>query len=838
MANDRSEPVKVPESEVARQATDALEGYVYQMHQTVLTWLTLDPDELLYIEVAEDIAVSDDGELKLTQIKRTAARTTLRSEAVAKLITAVWKFQADNPSRRVSAALLTTSAIGKEKRMFFPGKMPGLVYWRTAAREKADVEPIRNALLALDLPKDLKVFVEKATADEMRTRIIRPIRWLDGSATQVELNRDIEERLVLLGSRQGVTAEASKNALDSLVGALLKCICKPAAQQFVTRADLLTTFQSKTFVSVPPGILEGLAIPAASSPLTEIGAATRDLGQIRLAPRAAPRTEEVGPLHAILVSQGKLWLHGSSGLGKSTLAVLLARSQCVLWRFADLRDLSQPALRSVLSGIANSFRQSGARGLILDDIPAEPNNALVSAIGQVARAVAEADGVLIITSTKAPPPTLSSRLDLNSNAVVHVPYLTETDVAEIVRLGGGEPNKWARSILAFAGGHPQLVDARVGGLKRRGWQEKEILADFVPRRNVPNDIEEERKAVRSRLLQELDLNQTELLLRLSLLYRDFDRPMALVAAETHAPLPHAGLVFDFLVGPWIEQVGPERYRLSPLLEDSGVVGLTDSLREEIKSTILKYLIKQRPFPADQLFQVFLIAFQQSNHDGLRWFAGAVLSASSKPEKSQFKRLAQELSAFALLDCGEGAPLFPGDTPLSAMLRFAQLRVAVAIDDMNCAESLVDKALFENSLVPQGNRQYLYVLLWATVMLEPRIPMPPKRWLAMLLDFVATPVVQSILLRARPTDSMFSGFLAKASPDEFLFILRATALKSAEELAELIDGLEQRPKAIRDRYIGASARSNQSLHLVVASSWLAEVKVPRSMLAQQRRFITS
>jgi hypothetical protein len=640
MANKRSEPVNVPESEVSRQATDALEAYIYQLHQTVLTWLTLDPDELLHIEFAEDIAVSGDGDLKFTQVKKTAAGITLRSKGVGNLIASVWKFQAENPSRRVSGALLTTSVIGKEKRMSFPDQLPGLVYWRTAAREKSDVDPIRDALLALDLPQDLKAFVEKATADEMRTRIIRPIRWLDGSATQDELDRDIEDRLVLFGSRQGVSADASKNALDSLVGALLKCIRKPAGQRYVTTAELLSTFQSKTFVTVPPDLLEGLKIPVVTSPQIELTATVRDLAHFGPPPRTAARTEEVIRLHAILVSEGKLWLHGSSGLGKSTLAILLARSQSVSWRVADLRDLPEPALRSVLSGIANGFRQSGARGLILDDIPADPSNALVFAIGQVARAVAGADGALIITSTKPPPPTLSGRLELNTEAIIQVPYLTEADVAEIVRLGGGNPEKWARSIRAFAGGHPQLVDARVAGLRKRGWNQKEILADLVPFKHVPNDIEEERKAVRRRLLQDLESNATELLLRLSLLYGNFDRSMALVAADTPASVPQAGLVFDFLVGPWIEQVGPERYRLSPLLKDSGLTGLAESLMRVIKSNILKHLIIQRPFPADQFFQVFLIAFQQNDHVALRWFAGAVFSASSKPEKSQFKRLAQ------------------------------------------------------------------------------------------------------------------------------------------------------------------------------------------------------
>jgi hypothetical protein len=180
------------------------------------------------------------------------------------------------------------------------------------------------------------------------------------------------------------------------------------------------------------------------------------------------------------VLNGMLWFHGSSGLGKSTLALLLARSQGVAWRFADLRDLSASAIRAILIGIASSFRQTGASGLILDDVPAEPDNALISAIGQVARAVGDVDGVLVITSMKPPQPTLSGRLGLDSDSVIRVPYLTEEDVTDMVKSAGGDARKWARSIHAFAGGHPQLVDARVAGLKQRGWNEKEIFADIVP----------------------------------------------------------------------------------------------------------------------------------------------------------------------------------------------------------------------------------------------------------------------------------------------------------------------------------------------------------------------
>jgi tetratricopeptide (TPR) repeat protein len=825
MAHKRSTPVKVPKSEVARQATDALGGYVYQLDHTVLTWLTLGEDEALHIEFAEDVTISKDGKLELTQIKKLSSNITLRSDGVAKLITSVWSFQKENPDRQVSGALLTTSGIGKERKMSFPGGLPGLVYWRTAARPGADVEPIRTALLSLDLPDDLKSFIKGATADKLRLRVIRPIHWLNEGANQDELRRDIEEKLVLLGARIGVPAEASKNARDFLIGALLDSLDQPAQQRYVTRADLLTLFQKKTFITLPPDILRRLPIATPGASLTPLEVIARDVAQIPLPRRAALRTREVERLQAHLVSSGILWFHGSNGLGKSTLSVLLARLQHVAWRFADLRELSASATRSVLTGVASSFRQTGAQGLILDDMPADADNALISAIAQVARAVADADGVLVITSTKPPQPTLRARLDLNGEAVIRVPYLTEADVADIVKNAGGNPQKWARSIHVFAGGHPQLVDARVAGLEQRGWNEKEIFADIAPLKDTPNDMEEERKAVRNRLLGELQPSAVELLLRLSLLYGNFDRSMALLAADTPPVVPQAGLVFDFLVGPWIEQLGPERYRLSPLLKDSGIAGLTPPLPQSIKTNVMNYLIEQQPFPADQLLQVFLIAFQQLNRKGLTWFGHAILSAAANPKMSQFRRLAQEVSVFALVDRGEDKPLVPGDPRLSTLLRFAQLRVAVATDDMKQAAKLVDRALAEKNFADAKRRRLHDAMVFATVMLEPRIPISPKRWLPMLLELVAMPTIPPLFEQPHATRGEFSGLPPTATPDEMMFIGRATTLTSVEELVELIEALEQQPKTVRDRYLSAAARTSQSLHLIVAASWLTAVKRP-------------
>ena len=86
----------------------------------------------------------------------------------------------------------------------------------------------------------------------------------------------------------------------------------------------------------------------------------------------------------------------------------------------------------------------------------------------------------------------------------------------------------------------------------------------------------------------------------------------------------SGIVFDTLVGPWIEQVGRDRYRLSPLLRDSGEVGLTEMFRNGIHTAVVEGLMSRRPFPADQLNQVFLLAFSLKHVPALAWFAGVLV----------------------------------------------------------------------------------------------------------------------------------------------------------------------------------------------------------------------
>ena len=822
MSADTPRIVFVPPDETARQATAALQGYAYQLYQTVSAWLSLRSSELLHVEFAEDFAVSDDGTLKLTQVKQTKAAITLRSKAVAALIRAVWTFQNTNPGRSVWAALITTGQFGKEKGLTFPGGASGLSYWRVAAREQADIEPMRTVLRALDLPADLKAFLRDGTADDIRRRILRPIRWLGSGPSHDEIERDLHEHLVHFGNALGVGAQDSKNALSALIVELLACVQRPPEWRYVTAADLLTVFQKNTWRLAPPSVLQGVTPAlAGADDLADTALATRDAASIPLPPRAAVRPDLVQDLHGTLVANGVLWLHGSSGLGKTTLALLLARYQNAPWVFADLRDLEPRALRLVLVRLSATFGASEARGLILDDLPADPDNATILAIRRVARAAANADGLLVVTGAKPPPPSLVGGLSLPNHAVRAVPYLTEDDVGQIVSLAGGDRQIWGRIVFLFCGGgHPQLVGARVVGLRQRGWPPEEQLADLVPLQAKSGDLEEERKAVRARVLRELDTGSRELLLRLSLMLNNFDRAIMFAVADVTPAVPQAGMLFDTLGGPWIEQVGSERYRLSPLLRDSGEAGLTERSRASVRAAVVEHLMGRRPFPADQLLQAFALAFALKHVRALDWVSG-VLVHTARHDKDMFKRLAEEVSVFAMIDRGETELLFPENPNVSTRLRYAQFQVAIATEDRRRAAEILDRILFEIDQLTGKSKSDLLVLTLCTALTERSVPLAPRRWLAMLKRLITFPEIRRVM-RQRPSHAVpDSELFGSPAYDEMIFINRATGVSGMDELCELIDVLDDEPATVRDRYLSAASNLARSVHHIVSSALLSD-----------------
>lgn len=98
----------IPEDERSRQAVPSLRGYAYQLYQSLAAWLSLNSDEALLLEVAEDFAILARGALNGTQVKDTAASgsVTLRSKSVCDALQSVC---ASNRQIHIRLSISTTS---------------------------------------------------------------------------------------------------------------------------------------------------------------------------------------------------------------------------------------------------------------------------------------------------------------------------------------------------------------------------------------------------------------------------------------------------------------------------------------------------------------------------------------------------------------------------------------------------------------------------------------------------------------------------------------------------------------------------------------------------------
>ena len=319
------------------------------------------------MEVAEDYAVLAQDALKVVQVKDTAASVTLNSPPIRAAIESYWEFQKSNPDRVVRLEYLTTANSGKEKSLQFPDSQPGLQYWRAAAREHCSVEPVRQALLTLDLRQDLKTFIEQTPAEDLRNRLLRRIRWECGTGDTDSIDRTIRDRLVYLGDRKGLLPGDSERARDALIVEILRVIVRKRARE-LTRADLLRIFGES--VAVPMSIsavrqtlsqaISRLA-PQEGVPITPQTSVMVDVRQAPLPPRLAERAALVKKLLRKVAQVGSLWLRGSSGLGKTVLAQLIARKAQREWFIVELRGHSPTEIEYRLRSALIDTRDFGPR---------------------------------------------------------------------------------------------------------------------------------------------------------------------------------------------------------------------------------------------------------------------------------------------------------------------------------------------------------------------------------------------------------------------------------------------------------------------------------------------
>lgn len=391
-----------------------------------------------------------------------------------------------------------------------------------------------------------------------------------------------------------------------------------------------------------------------------------------------------------------MWVNGANGVGKTTLAGLIAQSRGGSWLLCDFRPYSsQSDAREVIAvwhelvlALATKPRFDG---VILDDLSARGVDLLKHRIAGLVEAFAPRGAEIIITSNHTPSPALLLDLGATQNALVDAPYFSLEEVQELVAQHPAPPENqaggWAHLIWVTAsGGHPTLTVAKILNLRARGWPQDALVEDFGPQPSVA--VQVTRQEARKRLLAELPSEDTRRLLeRASTVYASFEDGLVAELCKVEPKIPYAGDSLAVLKGSWIEPAPDGGWRISPLLADLGNEAPEDQARVW-RCIAAQYWLQKKTLDARTLPLCFWNAYF-GRHLFVLAKLGEMIQTLPPARLRAAAAMLSPLTAFRT-----DVSLFP-EEPMTAMsLRLMQVCIADAVEDERVATEAAESLLRE------------------------------------------------------------------------------------------------------------------------------------------------
>lgn len=807
----------LPEGDSARQAVAPLRGYVYQLEASLARWLVLPTGSELLLEVAEDYAEvarspgSLDAVLKATQIKdtRESGAVTLNSADVLDAIKNYWNLKAANPDRCVQMNFLTTSPIGKErKNPIADGK--GLDLWRHAARG-GDCAALRAGLVARFPKGDLSKFLSECDDAALREQLLRPIVWSCGEPDVSALHADNRALVIELAHSMSIPPDFAERAADAL---LVRVMTVAISQnRRLRRGELIDLVHKAGTVRVPASQALGSLTAVRPRQLDLEAAGLWRPVRAATSPLAA-RTDAITKLANALGGTGTAWLHGPTGMGKTTLAAQLARGRGGDWHVLDLRNVSKEvAVERINAARQHVAGASAIAGLILDDLNPVHQPDLEGSLTELKAALERRDAQCLVTAYQKPGMRLSRALGLTPDSVTSAPSLTPPEIATLIAELGGDPAVWSAFVWTIAGvGHPQLVDVLTSSLAAKGWPLEEM--ERWKRDGLKSeDVEAEREAARRRLLDEMDEADLRLLTRASRVMGWFDRPLAVALGALEVVVANPAQGLDRLTGRWLESMPAGQLRISPL-----VAGLADQWLDvnELKALdrhiAIQILTRKEGDPSiiDTAFAHALLAKEEGV---LVHIARVILTAPNDARPL----LAAQMSSFRM--AGTAIDSLLVDRPYAGFfLSLAQHRLTATLGDARVvAESATHLVDRWRALPDEDTRKNLGGLVHLIILMDQYAFGKIPDWfeLILALDGIEPDDEELAFL-----DRSMIGPEGESAVD-FLFIAHAIQVPGLKALGRLFEVLNTMSAEGRRRWISVLETGDHWLGMAIDNAWLKE-----------------
>ena len=827
----------VPQGDIARQAVDSLRGYAYQVLVTTLAWLNLDKTDRLYMEVAEDYAVIAKNALNVTQIKdtRKSGSVTLNSESVQNAITSFVNLVEQNPDLQVNLHFFTTSEIGVERNNNdLPDGMEGLKYWRKVA-SGADPSPLRAILEGEKFSESVRRFSKDLDDADLRGKLIGRVHWDCGKPDFSTLRQELEECLVSVGREQfSLAAQEALRLADYLFCWVLKRSIADAPQDRVlTQADLYRAIDAATRVSVPrrsvdnlmrhaAGIvgLHGGGMGSGNSLSTERINWLIDGTTLPVLQGVISRTAVESEITAVLENYGAGVLVGSSGVGKSTVSRMVAVARAGAFFIVDFRNTSVDETRHQLDAFFARMGKLPLSALILEDLDHLDNAHVALSITRVIEASHRHDHEVLITCHRRPLRSGLIRIGLNPDCVVVCPDFSEEEVGALVRENRGDPKVWGRlAYIAGGFGHPQLVDAFVAGMVTRGWAVGEIEG-ILGHGFSSEDIDAARDAARRGLVDVLPEQARNLLYRLSLTVGPFNRALALTVGDLTPSTVQAGEYFDQLVGPWIEPVGSDNFRVSPLAKDFGREMLALDEQKRIHKIIATHMSNKDVVDTSDCNAMMIHALIGESPEILINLANSVLSAGVRTQET----LAEHLFPFRFFQTN--APIYPENPLVSGMLRLAQFKLTAVTHEEDRISEIATALFNEVDSIPESDARHMFeAMVLIHVLCTMGIADYLDNWITLLTRFKSivktNSFLQDIVTNIEETSSADSHFYST------LFGIGSVDFTSVAKLEHVINELDKLDPSERAFWLTPKDKASSDHSVLINSPWAAAQQCPET-----------
>ncbi len=823
-----SVPKGVPLGDPKREAIDSLRGYVYQIYQSALAWTDLKVGEFLFLEVAEDYAITASNALEAVQVKDTKGRVTINSDDIIASLDSFVEIQEKNPKLNVFLRHLTTSHIGKERSAEHRvGEIPTLIAWRNLAKI-GELSELRRVLDNSKLSAKSKSFIGDLSDTDLRERFLRKIHFDCGAPDSKFLSRQLNSKVSeLIIERGGVHSQAT-GCIAVILHTLLKLsTTKNREDRFVDRTSLEELLEAATHITLKRAhfdtqnrLMEKLLLASVPSGigLSSSRIAIPSLVSAPHLPNAlANRDESIAQLQQSLESASICWITGAAGMGKTVAARVLAHNNEGEWASINLRGQQSEQVVLLLSQVADSMPNFGLRGLIVDDLDCTMEPFVLDGLNYLRHSANRSDVLLVVISSNPPTSDFLFASDLNANIAFTLTEFTEKDIKEILEKIEVKESSWVKYIhLVSGGGHPQLAVAFIQSMAASNWNPTE-LQTFNSLLTGSPAVDEVRKRTRERLLRDLPDTARRLIERLSLKAGGFGRELALDLSNIEPPIQDAGIVLDSLTGSWIDQNEGDRFNLSPLISDYATRTLTTEEKKRIQSAIADSLTKGNSFDVIDINSALFAALGSRNNVAILKLCMAVFGT----EHDKIDVLAPYLYMFTLFSTDTIA--YPSDATLSHMLRGAQL---LLLNQDSCASPSKLKDALRCFSEEARNVQNESKLALTSLLVYSKLMLHNSK-AGIGVNFIGVIRELAELFKKESEELPLEGVKKLTeegiSPIGFMFLNQVIQLSKIEALTTVFDFLDSSSSELRSSLLAPFRLDGYNIDLMVTGAWLSEHK---------------